>query len=86
MPTIDHELATIAPVLDSSTLIHAAQQWLRRTGSIGGVIGAATLQERAELVGSAIQHVTFSRETGPTIAWHPWAELLRRELNLTAVV
>ena len=76
MAVIDKELTAIAPMSNPTALVSEAEAWLRATGDLATVIEAATLEERTELVAGAIQHVTFTKDTGSVITWHPWAALM----------
>jgi len=86
MAVIDKELTAIAPMSNPTALLSEAEAWLRAAGDLATVIEAATIEERTELVAGAIQHVTFTKDTGPVITWHPWAALiLEQSARLAAV-
>ena len=83
---IDQELASIAPMSNPSALLSEAEEWLRAAGDLATVIEAATIEERTELIAGAIKYVTFTKDTGAVITWHPWAALMLEQLPRLAVV
>ncbi len=86
LKAVDQEIASIAPMNNPTALLREAEEWLRAVSDWSTAFDAATLEERADMLAGFIQHVTYSKATGPVIAWQPWAAILLEQSTRLVVV
>ncbi len=80
--TVDREIVALVPQVDTTGQMEEIEAWITMaremgSGTMAAVIQAASLDDQAALVASAIERVKILRDQDPIVTWRPWVETLR---------
>jgi site-specific DNA recombinase len=82
MARLDGELARLsAPSHEAQRVLTQLTRWMEDAGDVGAILDQGDLDEKAAVIGGAVERVIFHGGRKLEIVWRPWAAALQEALS-----